>query len=177
MGNNKNTMEMFFILTIVSTVMLIVRILMTGRITYLFFLWIAIIIWTAKDIISRTNNLGLQILSIALTVIMNIFGLLIYLAIRPSKTLIAKFFEDLEYEALVEEANRTTWEQEKQNKKQEKVQKKTKKKANKDVKKNKKITKTEKTKSSKVTAKKKIKTTSAKTKKQTNKKANKSKKS
>ncbi|MBU1445876.1 hypothetical protein KKD70_01275, partial [Patescibacteria group bacterium] len=93
--------------------------------TYLLFLWIAIVVWTTKDIISRTNNLALQIVSIALSVVMNVFGLLIYLAVRPSKTLIGKFFEDLEYEALVEEANRTTWEQEKSEKEKAKAIKKT----------------------------------------------------
>lgn len=109
---------------------------------YLIFLWIALVVWTAKDIISRTNNLALQVFSIALSVIMNVFGLVLYLAIRPSKTLIAKFFEDLEYEALVEEANRTTWEQEKKEKKKTKTIKKAKKKNEKKQKKNKEIKKT-----------------------------------
>jgi hypothetical protein len=108
---------------------------------YLVLLWVALIVWTAKDIISRTNNLALQIFSIALSVIMNVFGLVLYLAIRPSKTLIAKFFEDLEYEALVEEANRTTWEQENQEKKKAKIIKKAKKKNEKKQKKDKEIKK------------------------------------
>lgn len=108
---------------------------------YLIFLWIALVVWTAKDIISRTNSLALQIFSIALSVIMNVFGLVLYLAIRPSKTLIAKFFEDLEYEALVEEANRTTWEQENQEMKKAKTIKKAKKKNEKKQKKDKEIKK------------------------------------
>jgi len=116
------------------------RLILILILTYLVFLWIAIVVWTAKDIISRTNNLALQILSIALSVILNVFGLILYMAIRPSKTLIAKFFEDLEYEALVEEANRTTWGQEKEEKKKKKIAKKTKKKNEKKQKKSQKRT-------------------------------------
>jgi len=76
------------------------RIFIIGLIAYLLLLWAALIIWTTKDIISRTNNIILQIISIILVVVLNVFGVLIYLAIRPTKTIIEKFFEDLEYEAL-----------------------------------------------------------------------------
>ncbi|MBD3157000.1 hypothetical protein GF369_04210 [Candidatus Peregrinibacteria bacterium] len=78
------------------------RILITILLGYLILLWVSLIIWTTKDIISRTNNVIYQLISIALVVMLNIFGLLIYLGIRPSKTLIEKFFEDLEYEALAQ---------------------------------------------------------------------------
>jgi len=76
------------------------RIIITFLVGYLVILWISLIIWTTKDIISRTNNVIYQLISILLVVILNIFGLFIYLGIRPAKTLIEKFFEDLEYEAL-----------------------------------------------------------------------------
>ena len=76
------------------------KILMTCFIVYLILLWVSLVIWTTKDIISRTNNIVLQMISIILVVLLNVFGVLIYLAIRPAKTLIEKFFEDLEYEAL-----------------------------------------------------------------------------
>ena len=75
-------------------------IILISVMVYLLLLWAALIVWTAKDIISRTNNIPLQIISIVLVVVLNVFGVIIYLAIRPSKTLIEKFFEDLEYEAL-----------------------------------------------------------------------------
>lgn len=39
MENHKNTILMFFILTIISTLLLIIRVLITGRITYMFFIW------------------------------------------------------------------------------------------------------------------------------------------
>lgn len=78
------------------------RILIAILLGYILLLWISLIVWTTKDIISRTNKVIYQLISITLVVILNIFGLLIYLGIRPSKTLIEKFFEDLEYEALAQ---------------------------------------------------------------------------
>ena len=82
------------------------RIIITFLVGYLVILWISLIIWTTKDIISRTNNVIYQLISILLVVILNIFGLFIYLGIRPAKTLIEKFFEDLEYEALSQAAKK-----------------------------------------------------------------------
>jgi uncharacterized protein YacL len=78
------------------------RIIIALLIGYLVLLWVSLIIWTTKDIISRTNNVVYQLISILLVVILNIFGLFIYLGVRPAKTLIEKFFEDLEYEALAQ---------------------------------------------------------------------------
>lgn len=50
----------------------------------LIFLWIISIVWTAKDILSRTNNNWLQILSILLvTVLTPILGLPLYFIVRP----------------------------------------------------------------------------------------------
>jgi hypothetical protein len=82
------------------------KIIVIVLLSYLVLLWVALIVWVTKDIISRTNNIIFQIVSILLATILNIFGVLIYLAIRPSKTLIEKFFEDLEYEALVQETKK-----------------------------------------------------------------------
>jgi len=76
------------------------RVIIAILIGYVILLWISIIVWTTKDIVSRSNNVVYQLISILLVVLLNIFGLLIYFGIRPAKTLIEKFFEDLEYEAL-----------------------------------------------------------------------------
>ena len=78
------------------------RVIIAILVGYLVLLWVSLIIWTTKDIISRTNNVVYQLISILLVVILNIFGLFIYLGVRPAKTLIEKFFEDLEYEALAQ---------------------------------------------------------------------------
>ena len=85
----------------------VTRIIVFGLIIYLILLWIALIVWVTKDILSRTNNIAFQIFSILMVAILNIFGLIIYLAIRPSKTLVEEFFENLEFEALVQESKKS----------------------------------------------------------------------
>lgn len=69
---------------------------------YLAALWISLIIWIARDAINRSNNLLFQIFVIFLNVFLPIFGLIIYLIIRPTKTLLERYYEDLEYRALVD---------------------------------------------------------------------------
>lgn len=107
------------------------RAIVIGLVTYLLLLWLALIIWVTKDIICRTNNIAFQIISIFLVVFLNIFGVIIYIAIRPSKTLIEKFFEDLEYEALVQETKKETQNnnQKQKSKKQHSVKEKRQKKS------------------------------------------------
>jgi len=73
-----------------------------GIFVYLFVIWIAIVIWVARDSVGRSKSLVFQVFVILLTIILNIFGLLIYLIVRPQKTLIERYHEDLEHRALVE---------------------------------------------------------------------------
>ncbi|MBA4336667.1 hypothetical protein C0416_02730 [bacterium] len=99
------------------------RIIIAAILGYLVLLWISLIIWTTKDIISRSNNVVYQIISIILVVVLNIFGIFIYLGIRPAKTLIEKFFEDLEYETLAQASVPTPTLKMKENKKDDVLQK------------------------------------------------------
>jgi len=69
---------------------------------YLAALWISLIIWITRDAINRSNNLLFQIFVIILNIVLPIFGLIIYLIIRPTKTLLECYYEDLEYRALVD---------------------------------------------------------------------------
>lgn len=70
--------------------------------TYFAALWIALILWVTRDAINRSNNLLFQIFVIILNIILPIFGLIIYLIIRPTKTLLERYYDDLEYRALAE---------------------------------------------------------------------------
>ena len=71
---------------------------------YLAILWIAIIIWVTKDINNRTRNIALQTLCILLVIVLTpIFGLLIYLIVRPVKTLSEQYYEETELEILNKE--------------------------------------------------------------------------
>ena len=67
---------------------------------YLAFFWIALVIWVAKDAIARSNSIIFHVLVIILNIFLPIFWLMIYLLIRPSRTLLDKYYEDLEFQAL-----------------------------------------------------------------------------
>lgn len=68
-----------------------------------FYIWIATIIWVIKDIINRTNNILLQILSISTVLFLTPLWVVIYLLIRPSKTLLEKYYEQGDFEPIEEE--------------------------------------------------------------------------
>ncbi len=70
---------------------------------YFFIFWIAIIIWVTKDIINRTNNILLQVLSISTVLFLTPLWVVIYLLIRPSRTLLEKYYEQGNFESLDEE--------------------------------------------------------------------------
>jgi RNA polymerase subunit RPABC4/transcription elongation factor Spt4 len=73
-----------------------------GIFVYVFIILVAIVIWVARDVVARSKSLFFHVLSIFLVIILNLPGLLIYLIIRPQKTLIEKYHEDLERKVLAE---------------------------------------------------------------------------
>ncbi|MDD2487552.1 MAG: zinc ribbon domain-containing protein [Candidatus Gracilibacteria bacterium] len=75
-------------------------------ILYFFIIWGAFIIWVVKDITNRTTNLFLQVLSIIIVILFTpIFGLPIYLLLRPRATIFEKYYEDAEEVEFEEENN------------------------------------------------------------------------
>jgi len=58
--------------------------------------WLVIIGWVWVDSSERTSKKGLKIGYILLVIFFNIFGLIIYLIIRPSETIEEIYWEDLE---------------------------------------------------------------------------------
>ncbi|MCF7846074.1 MAG: zinc ribbon domain-containing protein [Candidatus Peribacteraceae bacterium] len=73
-----------------------------GVFAYLFVVLVAIVIWVARDVVSRSKNLIFQVFAILLVIVLNLPGLLIYLIIRPQKTLAEKYHETLEHKVLAE---------------------------------------------------------------------------
>ena len=53
-----------------------------------------------KDAIARSNSIIFHVLVIILNIFLPIFWLMIYLLIRPARTLLDKYYEDLEFQAL-----------------------------------------------------------------------------
>lgn len=77
---------------------------------YFFIVWIAIVIWVTKDIINRTNNILYQIFSIFTVLLGTPLWIVVYLLIRPSKTLFEKYYEEASIE---EEVDLSEFEEEK----------------------------------------------------------------
>lgn len=63
-------------------------------VVYFFIVWIAIIIWVIKDIINRTNSILFQIFAILTVLIWTPLWIVVYLLIRPSKTLFEQYYEE-----------------------------------------------------------------------------------
>jgi RNA polymerase subunit RPABC4/transcription elongation factor Spt4 len=65
-------------------------------------LWIALIIWTYRDIRGRARDPLVQILSTLLVATLNLPGILVYLILRPPRTLEEEYQRTLEEEALLQ---------------------------------------------------------------------------
>lgn len=76
-------------------------VILSLMVIYLGILWVGIIWWVARDIMSRSNNLGFQVGSILLGLGF-LPGMLIYFLIRPKKTIEEKYDEELERRAFLE---------------------------------------------------------------------------
>jgi RNA polymerase subunit RPABC4/transcription elongation factor Spt4 len=74
-----------------------------GFIAYLLVLWVAALVWTYRDIVSRTSDTVTQTIALVLVLIFNIPGLLVYLVLRPKDTLMDAYDRQLEAEALLHE--------------------------------------------------------------------------
>ncbi|MCX6807782.1 MAG: zinc ribbon domain-containing protein [Patescibacteria group bacterium] len=73
---------------------------------YVGILWVAIILWIARDIVHRTNSLTYQVICILLSFTF-LPGLILYLIVRPSSTLADKYDEELERRAFLESISET----------------------------------------------------------------------
>lgn len=65
-------------------------------------LWIALIIWTYRDIRARARDPLVQILSALLVAVLNLPGVLVYLILRPTRTLEEEYQRTLEEESLLQ---------------------------------------------------------------------------
>jgi len=66
-------------------------------------LWIAMIIWTYRDMRSRSRDTFAQALAALVVGVLNVPGLLVYLILRPRETLAEQYQRALEEEALLQE--------------------------------------------------------------------------
>jgi len=69
---------------------------------FLVALWIALIIWTYRDIRSRTRDPLPQIMATLLVAVLNLPGVVVYLILRPMRTLEEDYQHTLEEESLLQ---------------------------------------------------------------------------
>lgn len=72
------------------------RNLFIGSIAYFVLLWGALVVWTANDLSRRPTSIKLKVFSLALVMVGNIFGFIVYLIIRPQVTYEETTQEELE---------------------------------------------------------------------------------
>lgn len=72
---------------------------------YFGLLWLAIIIWVTRDSIHRSSSLFFQTFAIILNILVPVLGVLLYLIIRPAKTNMESYYEELEHRLLSENAD------------------------------------------------------------------------
>ncbi|MFQ5342696.1 MAG: zinc ribbon domain-containing protein [Anaerolineae bacterium] len=65
--------------------------------------WISLVVWTFRDIRSRTHDVFFQLLSILLVLVFNVLGLFLYLILRPKETLAERYERALAEEALLQD--------------------------------------------------------------------------
>src|SRR5258708_29814400 len=80
----------------------ILRIGITIVAAYLVALWIASVWWTFRDIRARTTDIFLQVAATLLVAVFSFPGLLIYVILRPPKTLAQLYEDSLEEEAFLQ---------------------------------------------------------------------------
>ncbi len=66
-------------------------------------LWISLVFWTYRDIRSRTQDRMIHILAALLVAVLSLPGVVIYLILRPAKTIDETYQHSLEEEALLSE--------------------------------------------------------------------------
>lgn len=64
---------------------------------------ISLVVWTFRDIRSRTHDLFFQLLSVLLVLVFNVLGLFLYLILRPKETLAERYERALAEEALLQD--------------------------------------------------------------------------
>ena len=70
---------------------------------YLFAVYVGIIVWTYRDVRSRSRDVLAQILAVLLVVVFNVFGLLVYTLLRPRTTLAEEYERSLAEEAILQD--------------------------------------------------------------------------
>ena len=70
---------------------------------YFFAFWLGLVFWAYKDIRARSRDIATHLLAVALVLLFNVPGLLLYMLLRPRETLAQRYERSLEEEAILHE--------------------------------------------------------------------------
>src|SRR5260221_9045556 len=65
-------------------------------------LWLGIVLWTYRDARARSRDVLAQVTAALMVAVLNVFGLILYLMLRPRETLAEAYERSLEEEALLQ---------------------------------------------------------------------------
>lgn len=86
-----------------STLREIGPIVIAGFVAFGLAVWLSIVAWTFIDIRSRTRDKFIWFFATLMVLVFNVFGLVVYLILRPHETLMQAYERSLEEEALLQE--------------------------------------------------------------------------
>ena len=70
---------------------------------YFIAIWIGLVVWTFRDVRSRSRDLFMILLSLLMVILFNIPGLLLYFLLRPREMLEERYERELAEEALLQD--------------------------------------------------------------------------
>jgi RNA polymerase subunit RPABC4/transcription elongation factor Spt4 len=86
-----------------NIVIVILQIFLAFSAAFLIALWVSMIIWTFRDVRSRSRDVFAILLATLMVVVFGLLGLLLYLLLRPRETLAEIYERSLEEEALLQD--------------------------------------------------------------------------
>jgi RNA polymerase subunit RPABC4/transcription elongation factor Spt4 len=86
-----------------STLRQIGPVIVAGFVAFGLAVWFSIVVWTFMDIRSRSRDKLVWVFATLLVLLFNVFGLIVYLILRPHETLMQAYERSLEEEALLQE--------------------------------------------------------------------------
>jgi RNA polymerase subunit RPABC4/transcription elongation factor Spt4 len=92
--------EALDIRSIITNVVPILTIIGWALGAYIVLLWAASVLWTYRDIHSRSDDVVVQVLAVALALLLPFAGVVLHLILRPRQTLTEKYERSLEEEYL-----------------------------------------------------------------------------
>ncbi len=84
-----------------NTIGVVLQVLVALTGAFLLAFWLAMIIWTWRDIRARSRDIFAALLAIVLVAVFPVVGLLLYMLLRPKETLAESYDRALEEEALL----------------------------------------------------------------------------